>query len=227
MPWVAGIGSAIIAMGSQARATDAVRLPFGTLADGTAVEAVELANAHGMKVRILTLGATIQSLLVPDRHGHVDDVVLGYDDAATYLAKPRFFGATVGRFANRIAGGRFSLDGKVYQLPLNAGPNSQHGGLRGFDKVIWHIDSVASGSSAVARFSYVIDGEEGYPGTLHVSVTYRLSADDELTLQYQATTDKPTIVNLTNHSYFNLSGEAAAGTALDHVLTIHADAVPR
>jgi aldose 1-epimerase len=191
------------------------------------VQAVELSNSHGVSAKIITLGAAIQSLQVPDKNGTPGDIVLGYATAAEYLAKPQYFGASIGRYANRIAGGTFTLDGKQYTLAKNDGPNSLHGGVHGFDKVLWKIDSIspagAKGPSQVV-LSYVSrDGEEGFPGTLKVTATYSLNEDNELSLEYRATTDKPTVVNLTNHSYFNLGGEGSGKDVLGHRLTLMAD----
>jgi aldose 1-epimerase len=198
------------------------RAPFGTLPDGTAVEAFTLRNAHGVEVRAITYGAIITSLRVPDRAGHLDDVVLGHDTLAGYVEKPAYFGAVVGRYGNRIAKGRFTLDGKTYTLATNNGPNHLHGGVRGFDKVVWKAAPAASGAGVT--FTYTSpDGEEGYPGTLTARVTYTLTDAGELGLEYSATTDKPTVVNLTQHSYFNLAGAASGGDILGHELTIDAD----
>jgi aldose 1-epimerase len=211
------------AMASPALAVTAARAGFGALADGTKVEAVTLSNAHGISARIMTLGATLQSLTVPDKAGHADDVVLGYDTAAEYLARPNFFGASVGRYANRIAKGKFTLDGKTYTLETNDGPNHLHGGAKGFDKRMWKIDSVASGAEAKVVLSYVsADGEAGYPGELHVTATYSLDDNNQLKLVYSATTTKPTVLNLTNHSYFNLAGGEANKDVMAEKVTLHA-----
>jgi aldose 1-epimerase len=208
---------------SVAGAVEARRGEFGTLADGRKVESVELANAKGMSVRILALGGVIQQLQVPDRHGKSADVVLGYATAQQYVDQPQYFGATVGRYANRIAAGKFSLDGKQYQLETNDGPNHLHGGKHGFDKVMWKIDSVSAGSPGRAVLTYTsADGEGGYPGKLQVTATYTLNDKNELGIEYRATTDKPTIVNITNHSYFNLAGEATPTDVFGHRLTLFA-----
>ncbi len=173
---------------SVAGAAEARRSDFGTLADGRKVDSVELANARGMSVRILALGGVIQQLLVPDRNGKSADVVLGYATAQQYLDQPQYFGATVGRYANRIAAGKFALDGKQYQLETNDGPNHLHGGKRGFDKVLWKIESVSAGSPARAVLTYTSpDGEGGYPGTMQVTATYTLSDSNELAIEYRAT----------------------------------------
>jgi aldose 1-epimerase len=212
-------------MSQTATGAEAKRAAFGQLSDGRKVEAVDLTNASGVSARIITLGASIQALSAPDKQGKSADIVLGYKTAAEYLAKPQYFGVTVGRYANRIAKGKFTLDGKSYALATNDGPNHLHGGAKGFDKVLWQIDSVKSGSPASVVLSYTSpDGEEGYPGTLKVTATYSLSDKNELTIDYRATTDKATIVNVTNHAYFNLAGEAGTADILGHRLTLAADA---
>jgi aldose 1-epimerase len=216
--------TAVLATGS-AQAATATRAAFGALSDGTKVEAVTLTNGAGMSAKIMTLGATLQALFVPDKTGHNGDVVLGYDTAQEYLSRPNFFGASIGRYANRIAKGKFSLDGKTYSLAANDGPNSLHGGTKGFDKRMWKIDSVASGADAKVVMSYVsADGEEGFPGELKVTATYSLNEQNELKLEYRATTSKPTVLNLTNHSYFNLSGNDARDVMGDMV-TLHAERI--
>ena len=209
-----------------ADAAEAKRTPAGTLNDGTAIEAVTLSNAHGVSARILSYGATLQSLMGPDRAGKIADVMLGYDDLASYVDHPNFFGVTVGRYANRIAGGRFTLDGKAYQLPLNDKVNSLHGGGKGFDKVPWKIVSVKSGPTATLVLGYrSLDGDSGYPGNLDVTVTYTLDEAGNLGIAYDAKTDKPTIVNMTNHAIFDLAGEGSSGGAYGHRLTIPAKAI--
>ena len=215
---------ALAAIGSPALAGEAQREAFGSLPDGRTVEAVVLANDNGMRVRILAYGALLQELTVPGRDGPAD-VVLGYDGIEGYLEAPNYFGVTVGRYANRIGNARFTLDGTEYQLAQNDGPNSLHGGVQGFDKRLWTIADVRSDAEgASVTLTYVSpDGEEGYPGTLSVTATYTLSETDELTVDYHATTDKPTIVNLTNHAYFNLAGAGSSVSVLDSVLTIPAD----
>jgi len=216
---------ATLAVAQSALASDARRENAGTLKDGTAVEAVTLTNAKGVSARILSYGATLQSFKGPDRTGKIADVVLGYDDAATYESRPNFFGVTVGRYANRIAGGKFTLDGKSYQLPLNDKTNSLHGGGQGFDKKIWRIVSVNSGPSASVVFALTSpDGESGYPGKLEVKVTYALDESGALTISYDAATDKPTVVNMTNHAIFDLAGEGSPTGAMGHLLTIPAKA---
>lgn len=207
-----------------ANAAKADRTPFGMLPDGRKVEAVTLTNTKGMTVRIISYGAILQAVLVPDRHGKAGDIALGYADMAGYLSAPNYFGASVGRYANRIKRGQFSIDGKSYQLATNNNGNALHGGIKGFDKRLWDITDVKSGSSASVKLRYVsADGEEGYPGTLTVTATYALDETNRLTVEYQATTDKPTIVNLSNHSFWNLAGEASQRSIYDQLLTIPAE----
>jgi aldose 1-epimerase len=194
------------------------RTAFGKLADGTPVELFTLTNANGLVAKVTNYGTTITELHVPGRDGHLGDVVLGFDNLGQYLRGHPCFGCTVGRVANRIARGRFVLDGKTYTLAANDGPNHLHGGLKGFDKVLWAATPL---TGAAVRFAYASpDGEEGYPGTLTVEVTMSLTDANELRIDYSARTDKPTPVNLTNHSYFNLAGQ---GDVLGHELTLAAD----
>ena len=215
--------AAAAAASSSASAADVSRASFGKF-DGHDVEAVTLSNAHGMKVRIISYGAAIQSLIVPDRDGHLDDVVVGPATMEGYLTKPQFFGATVGRIANRIDKGRFTLDGKTYQAPVNDGANSLHGGTKGFDKVVWDVVSTQGGASASVTLRLVSpDGDQGYPGALTTIATYSLDERNQLTIDYKATTDKPTVVNLSNHAYWNLAGEGSSLGAMGHILTIPAD----
>jgi aldose 1-epimerase len=195
---------------------------FGRATHNAIVSLYTLTNKNGMSVSIMDYGATITSIRVPDRNGKIDDVVLGFDKFTPYLGMKDYFGATVGRYANRIARGKFELEGTKYQLLCNNGPNALHGGLRGFDKRMWNFEQVDSDVPAV-RFTYLSkDGEEGYPGNLYVSVTFSLNDDNELRMSYEATTDKTTVLNLTNHSYFNLGG-AGSGTILGELVTLHAD----
>jgi aldose 1-epimerase len=195
---------------------------FGKIPHGPPVTLYTLTNKNGMSVSVMDYGATIVSIDVPDRAGKLDDVVLGYDRFAPYLAQKDHFGATIGRYANRIAKGQFMLEKVLYQVPPNDGPNALHGGPEGFDRKMWNMEPVDSDTPAV-RFSYLSkDGEEGFPGNLFVSVTFTLTDENELRITYNATTDKTTIVNFTNHSYFNLGG-GAGGTILDEVLTLRAD----
>jgi len=192
--------------------------------DGKEVAIYTLTNAHGIEARITTYGATIVSIKTPDRDGHVQNIVLGFDRLESYLAGAvPYYGATVGRYANRIAKGRFTLDGTGYQLPLNDGPNSLHGGNRGFDKRIWTADARGGAPNSV-RLTYVsAAGEEGYPGELTAHVTYRLAEDDSVEIAYEATTTAPTPVNLANHAYFNLTGDPTR-PIVEHELQINAEA---
>lgn len=218
-------GAALLMTSTSALATEASRAPAGKLADGTAVELITLTNAKGVSARILTYGATLQSLIAPDREGKGADVLLGYDDLAGYVDHPNYFGVTVGRYANRIGGGTFTIDGKSYQLPRNDKVNSLHGGGKGFDKQLWKVVSVKSGPTASVLLSHSSpDGDSGYPGQLDASVTYALDESGALTISFDAKTSKPTIVNMTNHAIFNLAGEGAVGGALGHMLTIPAKA---
>ncbi|HYI48441.1 MAG TPA: aldose epimerase family protein [Allosphingosinicella sp.] len=201
--------------------TDRGRAPFGTLPNGETVQAIALAGRGAIQVRILTYGATIQSLLAPDRNGALADVALGHAALAPYLERPQYIGSTVGRVANRIAGGRFTLDGRDYRVPVNNGPNSLHGGAEGFDKRNWEL--LRSDATTTMLRLVSPDGDQGYPGRLTVTATYSLSGDDELSVEYLATTDRTTIVNLSNHAYWNLAGEGAQQGAMEHLLTIPAD----
>jgi aldose 1-epimerase len=208
---------------STANAAQARRVRFGTLADGTRIDAVDLTSRTGVRARIITLGARIQSLYTPDRAGKLGDIVLGFDSPQQYFDDGSYFGATVGRFANRIAKGRFTLDGHAHQVTVNDHGNSLHGGSPGFDKRVWKIDSLHGGASASVVMSYVSpDGEEGYPGNMRVTVTYTLTDNGELRIDYAATTDKPTIVNLSGHSYFNLASGPAHFSTMRDVLQINA-----
>jgi aldose 1-epimerase len=197
--------------------------PFGALPSGDTVHLYTLTNTHGTEVRVMDYGGIIVSLRTRDRTGALGDIVLGFDSLSGYLRSSPYFGALVGRYANRIAHGRFDLDGAGYTLAVNNGPNTLHGGLVGFDKVLWRGDTRqdSSGVGLVLRYTSK-DGEEGYPGTLKVQATYTLTDRDELSIEYLATTDKATPVNLTQHSYFNLGGDGS-GDVLGHVVTIHAD----
>jgi aldose 1-epimerase len=192
---------------------------YGITHDGQAVDSFTLRNAHGLEVCAINFGGTIVSLRVPDRAGNFDDVVLGFDSLASYETISPYFGCIVGRYANRIGGAHFMLDGKSYQLARNNGPNSLHGGLRGFDKVVWQAEPTDSG----VLFRYrSADGEEGFPGNLDVEVEYTLTEDDSLSFDFHATTDAATPVNLTQHNYFNLAGHRAHDI-LDHIVTINAE----
>ncbi|MEP9401377.1 aldose epimerase family protein [Sphingomonas sp. VNH70] len=208
---------------TSAHAADAKREAAGRLKNGTAVEAITLSNGRGVSARILTYGATLQSLIAPDRNGRRADIVLGYDDVASYESRPNYFGVTVGRYANRIAGGRFTIDRRAYQLTQNDKTNSLHGGTAGFDKRMWRVAEVKSGPVASVKLTLTSpDGDQGYPGTLTVAVTYSLDDKGDLTIAFDAATDKPTIVNMTNHAIFNLAGEGAPGGTVQHRLTVPA-----
>src|SRR5436190_15524432 len=197
---------------------------FGTTDCGEAVSVFTLKNAHGMALRVTDYGGIILTLLVPDKNGRLDDVVLGYDSLTGYLRSSPYFGALIGRYGNRIAHGRFTLDGRTYTLATNNGPNHLHGGARGFDKVDWDVTPFDGPDSVGLILRYTSgDGEEGYPGMLHATVTYTLTNRDELIFDYHATTDRATPVNLTQHSYFNLAGHGRGGDILGHVVTLNAD----
>jgi aldose 1-epimerase len=197
---------------------------FGTLPDERAVERVVLCGQGGFEARIITHGAVIQALIAPDAKGNTDDVVLGYDDFAGYLAERKFFGATVGRYANRIADARFVLDGEKVELAANNGPNALHGGLDGFDRKLWQIADLADGAEPAVTLTYTSEhGEEGYPGRLDVRLTYQVTGPAELSVSMEARSDRPTIVNLTNHSFFNLEGATSGTPILDHKLMVAAD----
>ena len=201
---------------------DVVKAPFGVLPDGRSVEIYTLTNAHGLKARIMTYGAILVSLDLPDRTGALADCVLGYDTLDGYLKTTPYFGAIVGRYGNRIAKGRFTLDGIEYKLATNNGANHLHGGDRGFDKVLWTAEPFLDSDSAGVALTYLSpDGEEGYPGNLKARVTYELTGADELRIEYEITTDKATPVNLTHHSYFNFT--AGKRDILGHELMIAAD----
>ncbi|MEW1771945.1 aldose epimerase family protein [Streptomyces sp. NPDC086777] len=220
----AGIAATTLGSGT-AEAASAGRKPvkelFGTLADGTKVHRWSLENG-GTRLKVLSYGGIIQSLEIPDRHGRYANVSLGYDNLAAYVAGTTFFGATIGRYGNRIAKGQFTLDGKSYQLSVNDGVNSLHGGAKGFNTKVWDIEGFTSGSDVGLHLHYTsVDGEMGYPGTLRTRVTFTLDRHGDWTIDYEATTDKPTVVNLTNHTYWNLAGEGN-GTIEDHELTIAA-----
>jgi aldose 1-epimerase len=194
---------------------------FGTLTDGRLVDIYTLTNANRLEARITPYGGVVVSLRIPDRRGDLGDVVLGYDQLDGYLKKGAYLGALIGRYGNRIRGGTFSLDGREYKLARNNGDNHLHGGLVGFDKVLWNGAGQATDGGVSLELTYTSkDGEEGYPGNLSVTVHYTLTSNDELKIGYSAVTDKPTIVNLTNHSFFNLAG---GGSNLSHVMMINAD----
>jgi aldose 1-epimerase len=196
---------------------------FGVTKTGQPVEMYTLTNAREHVVKVATYGGTIVNLLVPDKSGKIEDVVFGFDSLRDYEERSPFFGCLTGRYANRIAKGKFTLDGRMYSLAVNNGPNHLHGGKVGFDKKVWKAAPVQTGSSVGLILTHTSpDGDEGYPGELACEVIYTWDNDDELTLDYRATTTKPTVVNLTNHSYFNLAGHAS-GSVLAHQLTLDAD----
>ncbi|QNS06429.1 aldose epimerase family protein [Streptomyces xanthii] len=222
----AAAGVAATALGSTAHASPAqgrkpVREEFGRLADGTRIDRWSLENG-GTRLKVLSYGGIVQSLELPDRHGRYANVSLGYDHIEGYVTGTTFFGATIGRYGNRIAKGRFTLDGRTYQLSVNDGENSLHGGARGFNTRVWDVEGFVSGSDVGLRLHYTSpDGEMGYPGTLRVRVTYTLTARGDWRIDYAAVTDKATVVNLTNHTYYNLAGEGSGGV-YDHELTLDA-----
>ncbi|WGF88130.1 aldose epimerase family protein [Marinivivus vitaminiproducens] len=196
---------------------------FGTTPAGDPVTLYTLSNTGGMEVEVITYGAAIKAIRVPDREGRIANVALGFDDMAGYAGQTAYIGAVVGRYGNRIAQGRFTLDGQAYRLAQNNGPNALHGGLMGFDKRVWAASETTGPEGPGLTLTYVsLDGEEGYPGNLTAEVTYRLTDDNALTLEYRVTTDRPTVQNLTNHAYFNLKGEGS-GDILDHELTLDAE----
>lgn len=197
---------------------------YGTMPDGQTVDLYTLKNASGVETSITNYGAIVVTLKVPDRHGNLADIVLGYDTLEEYLKDNAYFGAIVGRYANRIASGRFTLEGREYTLAVNeGGKNHLHGGHKGFDKVIWEAEEVRTDEGVGVALSYLsIDGEEGYPGNLSVEVTYLLTHDNALKVSYCATTDRTTIINLSHHGYFNLAGHDG-GDILGHEISIHAD----
>ena len=196
--------------------------PFGITNDGVSVYIYTLTNSKGMEARITNYGGILVSLVVPDKSGKLDDIVLGYDSLSGYIKNSPYFGALIGRYGNRIAKGKFTLEGKEYSLAVNNGANTLHGGLKGFDKVVWDAKERKGKSGLSLVLTYLSkDGEEGYPGNLRVKVVYTLTDNNELKIDYTATTDKATVVNLTHHSYFNLAG-AGMGDILSHELTINA-----
>ncbi|MFD8504515.1 aldose epimerase family protein [Streptomyces sp. NPDC003631] len=220
----AGIAATTLGTGT-AEAAPGGRKPvkelFGKLDDGTKVYRWSLQNG-GTRLKVLSYGGIIQSLEIPDRHGRYANVSLGYDNLAAYVAGTTFFGATIGRYGNRIAKGQFTLDGKKYQLNVNDGVNSLHGGAKGFNTKVWDVEGFTSGSDVGLHLYYTsVDGEMGYPGTLRTKVTFTLNRDGDWRIDYEAITDRPTVVNLTNHTYWNLAGEGS-GTIEDHELTIAA-----
>jgi aldose 1-epimerase len=200
-----------------------VKEAFGTMPDGNAVDLYVLTNSNGVQSSITTFGGIVTMLTSPDRNGELGDIVLGFDQLEGYLAEHAYFGAIIGRYGNRIGGGTFTLDDQQYILATNNNENHLHGGIKGFDKVLWKAEARSTPSGPQLELRYLSeDGEEGYPGDLDVAVTYTLTDDNELQIEYRATTDKPTPVNLTNHSYFNLAGQGN-GDILEHEVLINAD----
>lgn len=231
LPWLTPLAALLFLAGCANRPIDtnepaAVVLEaasFDGMPSGEGVTLYTFRNGNGMEAAVMNYGATLVSVKLPDSMGRMTDVALGFDSLDGYLGAQPYMGAVVGRYANRIAKGRFTLDGKPYALAVNNGENALHGGLKGFDKRLWRAKSISvEGRPAVEMVYTSPAGEEGYPGTLTATVTYSLTNDNEVRLHYTATTDAPTVVNLTNHSYFNLAG-AGKGTILDHIVTIHAD----
>ncbi|WP_367160455.1 aldose epimerase family protein [Kozakia baliensis] len=224
----AGIAFSAFAFGIAQAAPRVSSKPWGTTPSGEKVRIVTLANDHGIVVRFITYGGVIQSVETPDRNGHAQDIVLGFGDLKGYTVDSAkgglFFGAIIGRYANRLAGGKFTVEGKPYQTDVTAPPNALHGGKIGFDKKVWRLSGIKSDAhGAQATLTLVSpDGDQGFPGKLTTKVTYRLSDDDALSLRYQATTDAPTVLNLTNHSYWNLNGEGS-GSIEDEILQIDAE----
>jgi aldose 1-epimerase len=215
-----GVAMAAVASGQKTK-PGIKRSTFGKMSDAQTIDLYTLTNKNGMQVAIINYGGRVMSIRVPDRQGQMADVVLGFDNGDGYLGANPYFGAIVGRYANRIAKGRFTLDGVEYKLAQNDGPNSLHGGVKGFDKVIWKAAELAKENAALELTYLSKDGEEGYPGNLSVKVTYTLGDENELWIDYRATTDKDTVLNLSNHSYFNLAGEGN-GDILQHQMMIAA-----
>lgn len=219
------LGAAVLAgcagVSSQSKPAQISAQPFGTTREGTPVTLFTLRNANGVEARICNYGGIVVSLKVPDRNGRLGDVVLGYDRLEDYLKESPYFGCLIGRYGNRIARGQFTLNGHTYTLATNNGPNHLHGGIKGFDKVVWEPKVLATPEGPALELRYLSrDGEEGYPGNLSVVAVYTLTSDNALKLEYTATTDKDTVVNLTQHSYFNLAGK---GDILGHLVMINAD----
>ncbi|MGW6733082.1 aldose epimerase family protein [Streptomyces sp. NPDC055013] len=217
----AGITAATIGSAHATGGRTPVKALFGKLADGTKVHSWSLANG-GTRMKVLSYGGVVQSLEIPDRRGRLANVSLGFDNIEDYAAKSPYFGALIGRYGNRIGKGRFTLDGKAYQVNVNDGENSLHGGAQGFDKRVWDVEPFTKGSDVGLHLYYTsVDGEMGYPGTLKVKVTYTLTKHGDWRIDYAATTDKATVVNLTSHVYWNLAGEGS-GTIENHQLKIDA-----
>ena len=217
-----GLSLTIATLSAQAAGLSAEHKAFGKTNDGTPVEQYILRNSQGLQATVITYGGVLQSLKVPGKDGKAEDIVLGFDDVQGYQSGTAYFGATIGRYGNRLANGAFELDGRHYQVPKNDGPNSLHGGPLGFDKRVWKAQPTKSKDSVGVTLTYLsVDGEMGFPGNLKTEVTYSLTENNELRIDYKATTDKPTVLNLTNHSYFNLAG-AGNGDVLKQVATLYA-----
>jgi len=215
----------LCASGAHAAGLGVSKEAFGKMPDGTPVEKYTLTNVHGMKVSILTYGGIVQAIDVPDKNGKLANVSLGFDKLENYIKDSPYFGAIIGRYGNRIAKGQFTIDGKQYQIPTNNGPNALHGGPKGFDKEVWAATPIESSNWVGVELTYLSpDGQMGFPGNLAVTVRYTLNNENELRIDYSAVTDKDTIVNLTNHTYFNLAG-AGNGTVLDQVAMINSDKI--
>jgi aldose 1-epimerase len=225
-PVLAGL---LAAVATPAAAATLANAPFGTTVDGKAVSLTTMTSSHGLVVKFMSYGGIITQIFAPDRHGKTTDVVLGFATLHDYETKSAegglYFGALIGRYANRIAKGHFTLDGQDYTLAVNNSPNALHGGLKGFDKQVWDVAPGTASGHAVSATLHLTspDGDQGYPGTLQVTVTYTLSDDNSFTIRYQATTDKDTVLNLTNHSYFNLAGVGSRNGVYDQVLQVDAD----
>ena len=217
-------GSVFFPTGTSAAGKHAIKKDaFGKTPDGKSVDVYTLTNSHGLEARVMTFGGIVLSLRVPDRNGKLDDVVLGFDSLEPYFTNNPHFGSIIGRYANRIANGKFTLDGAEYTLPKNDGPNTLHGGVNGFDKHLWQAEAVDNAKDAALVLRYTSkDGEEGFPGNLRTKVTYTLTDSDELAVEYEATTDKATPVNLTSHGYFNLAGQGTVDV-FAHELLINGD----
>ncbi len=208
---------------SEKSADSITKKSFATTPDGMQTDIYTLVNSNGIEAQVTNFGATLVSLKVPDKNGKLDDVVLGFDNLKDYIEHRNFFGAIVGRYGNRIAKGKFTLDGVEYTLAVNNGLNHLHGGIKGFDRVVWDAKIIPAPDGQALQLTYVSkDMEEGYPGNLTAVITYSLTNDNGIKIEYEATTDKKTVLNLTNHSYFNLKN---AGDILDHVITINADKI--
>ena len=220
---ISGLGLAGCSLEKIELNTDVTAAPFGRLPDGRQATLYTLVNPSGMMMAVTDYGGIITSLTAPDRDGILEDIVLGYDNLEAYLDETPYFGAIIGRYGNRIANGRFFLDGETFELAVNNGENHLHGGLKGFDKVLWDAEPFSDGEDRGIVFRYLSpEDEEGYPGNLTVEVTYRLTSDDRVIFTYEATTDAATPVNLTQHSYFNLAGPSSS-SILDHELMLSAD----